>query len=1169
MASADSFVHLHVHSHYSLLDGACKIPELVETAAEHKMPAVAITDHGNMFGAVEFYREATGAGIKPVIGYEAYVAPRSRFDREITGGIKEAAFHLTLLAENAQGYSNLIKLATIAYLEGFYYKPRIDWEVLQQHSEGLICLSGCLKSEVAHYLLAERRDEAREVAERYRQLFNGGCYYLEVQDNGLNDQRTVNQGELAIARDLGIPLVATNDIHYMRREDAMAHDVLLCINTGKLLTDEDRMSFGTDQFYFASPQEMTERFREVPQSIKNTLAIAERCNVEMDFSVRHYPPFDSGDMTNDEQLRKLALQGLDAMCEGTPPAHLAERLEEELGIIKEMAYASYFLIVRDFYDYARRQGIPIGLRGSGAGCLIARCLGMTDFNPVEHGLLFKRFLDPERREPPDIDVDLCEVRREEVLNYVREKYGDDNVAQIITFGTLGARAAVRDVGRVLDIPLREVDQIAKEVPEVLHITLKEALEQSPELGQRYEQDDRVRRLLDIAMRLEGLCRHASTHAAGVVIADRPLTEYLPLAKTGETVTTQFVFGDVEEIGLLKVDFLGLRSLTICQKILDLIEEETGERIDLSQIPLDDPETYALLKRGETEGVFQFASQGMRNLLTRAKPDTIEDIIAIVAYYRPGPLQSGMLEKFIKCKDGREEITYIHPSLEPYLKSTYGLIVYQEQIMEIAQDLGGLSMGEALTMIKAISKKKEDIITARRDAFIKGAAERGLDERSAAAIFELIEFFAGYGFNKAHSTAYAYLAYRMAYLRAHSPVQFFAASMTCERSNRDQVNAFVKDAKARGIDILAPSVNESATEFRAEGGKIRFGLGAIKNVGEKAVEAMVAEREAGGPFPSLFDLCERVDQRAVNRATIEALIRCGAFDELGGTRAQMLAALDGALQIASSAQQDRARGQGGLFDTIPEAEQPAEQHLPEVEDVPAAERLAWEKDLLGFYVSGHPLAPHEDLLAMYATATTAELPSKEDGTEVIVGGIIESVRTSVTRKGRYQGKRWARYELSDLEGLASGLIFAQEYARDGQDLKKNAIVFIRARMDCQGNEPSLRAQQVVPIERAHAVLGGDLEVELDSDAADPATVTELRDLCASHHGPMAVLVRIRTPDEGTYVIRVGRAMYVEPSNELYQAACQLVGPGRVRFLPRQGDSSGALSGRGGVGPVEGA
>jgi len=1165
-----AFVHLHVHSHYSLLDGACKIPELVETARQYGMPAVAVTDHGNLFGAIEFYREATDAGVKPILGYEAYVAPASRTDREITGGIREAAFHLTLLAENEAGWRNLIQLASIAYLEGFYYKPRIDWEVLEKHADGLICLSGCLKSEVAHHLLADRPEQARAVAGRYRQLFDGGRYYLELQENGLDDQTKVNQGELALARDLGLPVVATNDIHYMHRDDASAHDVLLCINTGKLLTDEDRMSFGSDQFYFASPSEMAERFRGAPEAVRNTLAIAERCNLKLDFSVRHFPPFDSGKKTNDERLREMALDGLRDMCGPKPPQHMVDRLDEELGIIKDMAYASYFLIVRDFVGFARDNDIPVGIRGSGAGCLITRCLGMTDFDPVQHGLLFKRFLDPERREPPDIDVDLCELRREEVLNYVRRKYGEDCVAQIITFGTLGARAAVRDVGRVMDIPLKEVDQIAKEVPEVLHITLKEAIDQSPELKSRYAADPRIRQLLDVAMRLEGLCRHASTHAAGVVISDRPLTEHLPLCRTGETVTTQFAFGDVETIGLLKMDFLGLRSLTICHEILGLIERQapgvpragersgdgSGERLDLTKIPLDDRATYGLLARGETEGVFQFASQGMRNLLTRARPDSIEDIIAIVAYYRPGPLQSGMMDKFINCKNGKEPITYIHPSLEPYLKATYGLIVYQEQIMQIAHDIGGMSMGEALSMIKAISKKREDKIKKGRDAFIKGSIARGLDEKSAEAIYNLIEFFAGYGFNKAHSTAYAYLAYRMAWLRAHYPVPFFAASMTCERSNRDQVIAFVKDAKAHGIDVLPPDVNASCADFRPRGGQILYGMGATKNVGDKAVDALVAAREAGGPFKSIFDLCERVDGKAVSRAVIESLIKCGACDRLGGSRGRLLAALDRALQVGATAQQDRARGQASLFDLIAEPlAAPAEQ-LPDVEDAPKNERLAWEKDLLGFYVTGHPLEEHEDVLRMYATATTARLPEIGDGTEVVVGGIIDSVRHNVTRKGRYEGQRWARYEFSDIEGSASGVMFAQEYAQHGQFLKKGAIVFICARVDYQGNEPSLRAQQVIPIERAHALLGGGLLVDLSSDAADPATLERLRDLCASHHGDKPVFVRIHTPDEGTYVLRTGRAMYVEPSDQLYCAARQVVGGGdRVRFIPRQGNGNG--------------
>ncbi len=1158
MASADSFVHLHVHSHYSLLDGACKIPELVETAARFKMPAVAVTDHGNMFAAVEFYRAATEAKVKPILGYEAYVAPGSRFEREAVGGIKEAAFHLTLLAENRKGYHNLIKLASAAFLEGFYYKPRIDWELLQKHHEGLICLSGCLKSEVAHHILAERRNVARDVAAQYRELF-GDRYYLELMENGLDDQRVANLGEVAIARELGIPLVATNDIHYLRRDDAPAHEVLLCINTSKLLTDEDRMSFGSDQFYFASAREMAERFKELPEALGNTLAIAERCNVKLDFSKRHFPPFDSGKMTNDEHLARLAREGLKEMFGGKPPADYAARLEEELAIIKEMAYASYFLIVRDFVMYAREHDIPVGLRGSGAGCLITRALGMTDFDPVRHGLLFKRFLDPERREPPDIDVDLCETRRDEVIAYVRQKYGADCVAQIVTFGTLGARAAIRDVGRVLDIPLKEVDAIAKEVPEVLHITLREALEKTPELQSRYNGDQRIRKLLDVAMRLEGLARHASTHAAGVVISDRPLTEHLPLCKTGETVTTQFVFEDVEAIGLLKMDFLGLRSLTICHEILNLVEKETGQRLDLTALPLDDAKTYELLKRGETEGVFQFASQGMRNLLTRARPDNIEDIIAIVAYYRPGPLMSGMMDKFINCKHGREPITYIHPKLEPYLKGTYGLIVYQEQIMQIAHDIGGMTMGEALSMIKAISKKKEDKIKKGRDTFIKGAVARGLDEKSAEAIYNLIEFFAGYGFNKAHSTAYAYLAYRMAYLRAHYPVQFFAASMTCERSNRDQVIAFVKDAKAHGIEVLPPNVNASYAGFRTEGNRIRFGLGAIKNLGDKTADAIVAAREAGGPFRSLTDLCERCDGRLVTRAAIETLIKCGACDCLGGTRGQLLAALDHALQAAATAQQDRSRGQTSLFDLVAEQHaQPADE-LPAVEDAPRAERQSWEKDLLGFYVSGHPLEEHEAVLRMYATATTAQLASKEDGAEVIIGGVVDSVRSAVTRKGKFEGQRWARYELSDLEGAVGGVMFAQEYAEYGKFLRKDAIVFIKGRVDYQGNDPTLRAQQVIPIERAHALLAGGMALDLDAEAANEATLTALRDLCASNHGELPVYVRIRIPDEGAYTIRVGRNMFVQASPQLLDAAGQLVGRDRVRFIPKRDNGNGNNNG----------
>ncbi|NQT51198.1 DNA polymerase III subunit alpha [bacterium] len=1154
MAASAECVHLHVHSHYSLLDGAVKIPELVKTAAGFGMPAVALTDHGNMFGAVEFFTEATEAGLKPILGYEAYVAPKSRFTRESGRGAKDAAFHLTLLAENETGYHNLARLATIGYLEGFYYKPRIDMEVLEKYGEGIVVLSGCLTSELAYHLKNGRADEARAVADRFRQLFPGR-YYLEIQENGIDEQRVVNEGEMVIARDLGLPVVATSDIHYLRREDARAHDVLLCINTGKLVTDTDRMKMPTEEFFFASPQQMAERFRHVPEALANTLAIAERCNVTLDFSTRHFPPFDSGGMTNDQHLRKLAYEGLHEMCGPEPEQRMLDRLEEELAIIQETAYASYFLIVRDFFSYAREQAIPVGVRGSGAGCLITRVLGMIDFNPVEHGLLFKRFLAAERREPPDIDVDLCELRREEVLDYVRRKYGAESVAQIITFGTLGARAAVRDVGRVLDVALRDVDAIAKAIPEVLHISIEQALEDNPDLRKRYDQDSQVRELLDIAMRLEGLCRHASTHAAGVVVGDRPLVEHLPLCKTGDNVTTQFVHGDVEKIGLLKMDFLGLRSLTICSKVCDLIEEETGERLELTEVPLDDAETYALLHRGEAEGVFQLASQGMRNLLTRLKPDNIEEIIALVALYRPGPLKSGMVDKYIRCKHGQEKVTYIHPSLEPHLKATHGVIVYQEQIMQIAHDIGGLLLGDAYTMIKAISKKKEETIRASREAFIHGAKTKGLDEDSAVAIFDLIEYFAGYGFNKAHSTAYAYLTYRMAYLRAHYPVQFFAASMTCEQSNRDQVAAFIKDAKRLGIEILRPSVNTSYGDFRAQGGNIRYGMAAMKGVGSKAVDALVEARKQAGPFQSIFDFAERVDTKACNRSTIEALIKCGAFDELEGTRGQLLAALDSALQIAASTQKDRARGQKALFDFADSASEVDQQALPAVDDAPTAEKQEWERDLLGFYISGHPLDEYADLIGMYVTATTANLAERQDGEDVTVAAILENVRIAITRKGPSAGKRWARYDFSDLEGSGSGVAFAEEFAKYGAHLKKHAMVFIRGRVDFQGNEPSIRAQQIIPIEHAHMTLAGSLVVDIDQQAADTDTLTRLRDLCASNHGELPVHVRIHAGDEGVYCLRVGRAMYVEPSEKLIRAAAVLVGQGHVRFARRETNGNG--------------
>ena len=855
------FIHLHLHTQFSLLDGACRIPELLSLAKEYRMDSLAITDHGNMFGAIDFYLEAQKAGIKPIIGCETYVAPGSRLDKT-SGNIEEASFHLILLAKDESGYENLMKLVSSAYLEGFYYRPRIDKEILSRHAKGLIGLSACLKGEIPSLLKQERFNDALKCADTYLNILGKDNFFLELQENSIPEQTKVNQGLVRIGKELQIPLVATNDVHYLTKERASAHEALLCIQTQTTLDDPNRMRFQTDEFYFKSPQEMKKRFKDFPEAIENTLEIASRCNLELDFKQTHLPKYTppAGE-TKEEFLGKLCEEGLKRRYSKITP-QIRTRVEEELKTITKMGFVSYFLIVWDFIHYAKNKGIPVGPgRGSAAGSLISFLLGITDLDPLKYGLLFERFLNPQRMGLPDIDIDFCYERRQEVIEYVTQKYGQENVAQIITFGTMQARAVIRDVGRVMGLSYADVDRIAKMIPAELDITLKKALESEPELNNLYKNDPQINKLITIGLALEGLNRHASVHAAGVVIADRPLSCYSPLFKSSDNqITTGFSMSVLEKIGLLKVDFLGLRTLTVIDQALKIIKETTGKSIDIDTLSLEDKNTYKLLCSAQTIGIFQIESSGMRDLLKKLEPERFEDLIALLALYRPGPIGSGMLDDFIKRKHNLIPIRYEHPKLEPILKETYGIMVYQEQIMQAASALAGFTLAQADILRKAMGKKIPEVMEKQRSSFILGCTKNGIKETTAAKIFDLIEYFSGYGFNKSHSTAYALISYRTAYLKANYLVEFMTALLTSERDNTDKIVEYVSEAQRMGIKVLPPDINESSGVFRPVGDRsIRFGLLAVKNVGAGAVESIIEARNKTGKFLSLEDLCQKIDK----------------------------------------------------------------------------------------------------------------------------------------------------------------------------------------------------------------------------------------------------------------------------------------------------------------------
>ncbi|MCR9293436.1 MAG: DNA polymerase III subunit alpha [bacterium] len=1128
-----AFVHLHCHSHYSLLDGASSISKLVNRAKDHGMNALALTDHGNLHGALEFYKTAKNVGINPIIGYEAYVAPRSRFSRGDAGTAKEAAFHLTLLAQNRTGFKNLIKLASKASLEGFYFKPRIDRELLAELNEGIICLSGCVSSEFSRAIInnqdtARAEQEAREVAQWFHQVF-GDRYFIEIMNNNLDIQRMQLEGAVDIARKVGLPLVATSDAHYADPADAEIQDVLLCINTGKFRTDSARMKMEGDQFYLRSPEEMYSHFPGLEDAVARSQEIADSVDIDLELGKRHFPVYPlSEDKTPDDYLREICTRGLKERYAGNeemlPGGELSEvvqaRLDRELGVIQRLGFANYFLIVWDFVRHSREMGVPNTARGSGVGALVCYSLYLSHVCPIKYDLLFERFLDENRLEAPDIDIDFCKERRSEIIQYVRDKYGEENVAQIGTFGTLAAKAAIKDVGRALGIALSRVNQITEMVPDELKITIRKALEKNVELKQVYESDSEIRELLDIAQRLEGNARNVGTHAAAVVIADRPLTEYVPLGRvSGKTdIITQWSMGDVEDAGLLKMDFLGLKNLTILSKAVEIIRETRGETLDILKFPLDDKEAFALLQRGETKGVFQLESGGIRDLLQRMKPDHFRDIIATNALYRPGPLEGGMVDDYVAVKHGRKQAEYLHPVLKEILEETNGVMVYQEQVMRILNRLGGIELASAYTCIKAISKKKENIIAQNETQFLKGSTEKGLSQKQAQELWNMILKFAGYGFNKSHSTAYALVAYQTAYLKAHYPVEFMAALLSGDIPGRnfkrkDSLVEHLEDCERMGIEVVPPDVNHSFVDFAVRDGKILFGLSAIKGCGGSAGESIVAARAKDGPFKSLFDFCERIDPSDCNRSTIETLIKAGAFDSLQAHRAQLMAIVEKAIQGGAAVLADRRRGQSLLFDEAEEAsnEQGQDQKLPELPEFPEKMKLTMEKEVLGMYLSAHPMAEYQLQLKSFCSHTTAQLKDVKDRSEVIVGGMISSIKLANTRNPKPDApSKYANFDLEDLDGACRCICWPNSYETMGHLIQAENVVIMRASVDKRGggDEVNLIANEIIPIDEASTRFTAGIRIHVDQNTHDIELLPQLNEVLRGYPGNLQVTVALK-------------------------------------------------------------
>ena len=1184
------FVHLHLHTEFSLLDGACRIDELLDEAVKLKMPALAVTEHGNMFSSVVFHDHARDRGLKPILGCEVYVASGSRFDKT---GPQSETNHLVLLAETEQGYKNLIKLVSAGYTEGFYYRPRIDKDLLARHAQGLIGLSSCLKGEVASALKVEQARSALEAAARLRDILGAGNFFLEMQYQGIEEQLTVNRGILPLARELKLPLVATNDVHYLRQGDASPHDVLLCIGTGKTVNDAQRLRYHGDQFFLKTPEQMAAVFGDHPEAMRNTLLIAERCNVTIPKGQNHLPSFGVPDgFTLDAYFDHVVREGfvqrmarLHQLADTGRLRHTvdeyAARLEYELAMIKDMGFVGYFLIVWDFIRYAREEGIPVGPgRGSAAGSLVAWAMRITDVDPLDFDLIFERFLNPERVSLPDIDVDFCERRRGEVIDYVTRKYGRENVAQIITFGTMKAKAVVRDVGRALDLPYADVDRIAKQIPAALDMTLDKALAENPLLKDMAGKDPKVKEVLDIGRRLEGMSRHASVHAAGVVIAPGPITDYAPLYKGArDEITTQWNMKEVDRVGLLKMDFLGLSTLTLIRDALTEIKRTEGIDIDIDAIPLDDAKTYKLFSDGQTFGIFQFESSGMRELLRKARPERLDDLIALNALYRPGPLKSGMVDDYIARKQGKTEIKYELPQLEPILSDTYGVIAYQEQVMRIAQALAGFTMGQADVLRKAMGKKDPKVMATQRDRFTAGARAQGINEKKATKIFDLMEYFAGYGFNKSHSTAYALLAYQTAYLKANYPWHFAAALLTIEAQNTDKLAVYLNEGRERGIPMLPPSINESALNFTVEPGKgVRFGLTAIKGLGEGAVNAIIGARaEFGGRIPSLHALCETIDLRIANKRVFEALVKSGACDPFlaGGSaregRARLFAAVDAACEHGVRTQRDKDLGQTQLFGgDEPGAPASGSTSLPAAGAWTEIEQLQHEKDALGLYWSGHPVDRYAEALREYGAKSTADLnlrkavgeddPAAINGSangtgngngngaggsrtaeDVSIGGIVSGLRPLKTRKG----DRMCVITMDDAQGSVEVVVFPEAFKQYGHLAEEGQMVLVKGKLERDDESARLLASEIAPIGIVTERLASSVAITLSTPQHNRETFVQLWDVLMRHKGDRRVAIELRDPDRHLRVkLDINAQIRVRPSERLVSEVEKICGTGSV-------------------------
>jgi DNA polymerase-3 subunit alpha len=1180
MAHAD-FVHLHLHTEYSLLDGACRLDRLMDRAHELKFPALSITDHGVLYGAIDFYQAARNKGIKPIIGCEVYVAPSSRLEKRTTSGGRDVYHHLVLLARDETGYQNLVKLVTAAHLEGYYYKPRIDKEILAANKEGLIALSGCLASEIPESITRDQPAKARDAIDWFKQVLGPDNFYLEVQNHQIAEQAVVNRHLIPWAKEFGLKLVATNDVHYVEKKHSHAHDCLICIGTQTLLTDEKRMRYQPEQFFLRSAAEMKALFAEVPEAVLNTLEVAEKCNLEIEFNKLHYPVFHPPEhFTREGYLRKLLVEGLQrrysirAQAKGSefviegiddptrlPTYHetpgagrdlsepavasavkdVMDRLELELKVIERTGFISYFLIVADFVRYGRSIGISCVARGSAAGSIVTYLLEIANVDPIRYGLLFERFLNPERINPPDIDIDFADDRRGDVIEYVRQKYGRDSVAQIITFGTMGAKSVVRDVGRVMGLSYGECDRLAKMIPFELKMDLAKALKQSPEFKQAYDNEEVTRQLVDTAFALEDITRNASVHAAGVVIGDQPLVNLLPLKQDEDgTFVTQYAMDPVGALGLLKMDFLGLKTLTVIRNTCELIQQDKGIEVPIDNLPLDDAKTYELLNKANTLGIFQLESGGMRDLCRKFQISSIEHITALVALYRPGPMD--LIPDFIKRRHGEVKIEYPHPLLEPISRETYGVLIYQEQVMQAAQVLAGYTLGGADLLRRAMGKKKMEEMQKQRETFVKGCAHvNHIPAAKANEIFDLLEKFAGYGFNKSHAAAYAIVAYQTAYLKANHPVEFLSANMTNDMNNTDKLSVLIEEARAFGIEVLAPDVNESHVAFAPAraGTVIRFGLAAIKGVGQVAVQTILDARNAGGRFSSLDDLCERVDGRTVNRKVLEALIKCGACDCFGQTRATMFSRIDRVLGRAASILADKQRGQNTLFGMLEEKAETRSEPEKQLPEWPQHELLAYEKELLGFYVTGHPLTPFAGLLDKFALHKTSELAQLPNRTMTRIGGLISVLQNGISKKS---GKPYAMLTLEDLQGSVQVLCFNDNFDRNRELFVPNKAVLVVGEVNNGEDKPKIFPQEIMPLEQAPIRYTRQVHLRLNTAHLTPQSFESIRELIAAHPGRCPVFLCLKKSDGEMIFVETHDKFAVNPSREFQSVVDEKFGAG---------------------------